>query len=128
MVIIEQALRKEPLTVYGDGKQTRSFQFVSDLVSPLLFPPAKNVSIIVLQIARTNIFYYMSFLLVQLKIYSYLRVGKEIQKQIVYIQGFEVSNLLSYFFYLVGSTIWRRKSIPRVGEKKIREVNLCQVK
>jgi dTDP-D-glucose 4,6-dehydratase len=29
-----QALRKEPLTVYGDGKQTRSFQYVSDLVSP----------------------------------------------------------------------------------------------
>jgi len=28
-----QALRKEPMTVYGDGKQTRSFQFVSDLVS-----------------------------------------------------------------------------------------------
>lgn len=28
-----QALRKEPLTVYGDGKQTRSFQYVSDLVS-----------------------------------------------------------------------------------------------
>ena len=33
-----QALRKEPMTVYGDGKQTRSFQFVSDLVSfSLLF-------------------------------------------------------------------------------------------
>ena len=30
-----QALRKEPLTVYGDGKQTRSFQYVSDLVSIL---------------------------------------------------------------------------------------------
>ncbi|KDO87218.1 hypothetical protein CISIN_1g0134671mg [Citrus sinensis] len=29
---VAQALRKEPLTVYGDGKQTRSFQFVSDLV------------------------------------------------------------------------------------------------
>jgi len=28
-----QALRKEPLTVYGDGKQTRSFQYVSDLVN-----------------------------------------------------------------------------------------------
>jgi nucleoside-diphosphate-sugar epimerase len=28
-----QALRKEPMTVYGDGKQTRSFQYVSDLVS-----------------------------------------------------------------------------------------------
>jgi UDP-glucuronate decarboxylase len=30
-----QALRKEPLTVYGDGKQTRSFQYVSDLVIKL---------------------------------------------------------------------------------------------
>lgn len=29
---IQQALRHEPLTVYGDGQQTRSFQFVSDLV------------------------------------------------------------------------------------------------
>ncbi|KAM3373640.1 hypothetical protein P3S68_012354 [Capsicum galapagoense] len=26
-----RVLRKEPLTVYGDAKQTRSFQFVSDL-------------------------------------------------------------------------------------------------
>ena len=29
---IGQALRGEPLTVYGDGSQTRSFCFVSDLV------------------------------------------------------------------------------------------------
>jgi dTDP-glucose 4,6-dehydratase len=29
---IAQALRGEALTVYGDGKQTRSFQYVSDLV------------------------------------------------------------------------------------------------
>src|SRR5215468_8081650 len=29
---IDQALRGEPITVYGDGKQTRSFQYVSDLV------------------------------------------------------------------------------------------------
>lgn len=29
---IGQALRGEPLTVYGDGSQTRSFQFVEDLV------------------------------------------------------------------------------------------------
>ena len=29
---IAQALRHEPLTVYGDGSQTRSFQYVADLV------------------------------------------------------------------------------------------------
>jgi dTDP-glucose 4,6-dehydratase len=29
---VAQALRNEPLTVYGDGSQTRSFQYVSDLV------------------------------------------------------------------------------------------------
>jgi dTDP-glucose 4,6-dehydratase len=29
---ISQALKREPLTVYGDGSQTRSFCFVSDLV------------------------------------------------------------------------------------------------
>jgi dTDP-glucose 4,6-dehydratase len=29
---IGQALKHEPLTVYGDGSQTRSFQYVSDLI------------------------------------------------------------------------------------------------
>lgn len=29
---LSQALNGEPLTVYGDGSQTRSFQYVSDLV------------------------------------------------------------------------------------------------
>ncbi len=29
---IIQALRGEPITIYGDGRQTRSFQYVSDLV------------------------------------------------------------------------------------------------
>lgn len=29
---VQQALNKEPLTIYGDGKQTRSFCFVSDLI------------------------------------------------------------------------------------------------
>ncbi len=29
---IQQALRKEPLTIYGDGSQTRSFCYVSDLI------------------------------------------------------------------------------------------------
>ena len=32
---LQQALRHEPLTVYGDGQQTRSFQYVSDLVNGL---------------------------------------------------------------------------------------------
>jgi UDP-glucuronate decarboxylase len=33
---ITQALSNEPLTVYGDGKQTRSFCYVSDLVEGLI--------------------------------------------------------------------------------------------
>uniref|UniRef100_M8AYH3 UDP-glucuronate decarboxylase n=1 Tax=Aegilops tauschii TaxID=37682 RepID=M8AYH3_AEGTA len=33
---VAQALRKHPMTVYGDGKQTRSFQYVSDLVAGLM--------------------------------------------------------------------------------------------
>ncbi len=32
---IAQGLRGEPLTVYGDGSQTRSFQYVSDLIEGL---------------------------------------------------------------------------------------------
>jgi len=31
-----QALRNQPLTIYGDGTQTRSFQYVSDLVEGIL--------------------------------------------------------------------------------------------
>ena len=34
--LMGQALRGEPLTVYGDGSQTRSFCYVSDLVEGLL--------------------------------------------------------------------------------------------
>ena len=34
--IIVQALRNEPITVFGDGSQTRSFCFVSDLVTGLI--------------------------------------------------------------------------------------------
>ncbi|XP_043698910.1 UDP-glucuronic acid decarboxylase 1-like [Telopea speciosissima] len=33
---VAQVLRKQPMTVYGDGKQTRSFQYVSDLVDGLM--------------------------------------------------------------------------------------------
>ena len=33
---ITQALRGEPLTIYGDGSQTRSFQYVSDLVDGIV--------------------------------------------------------------------------------------------
>ena len=34
--LVSQALRGEPLTVFGDGSQTRSFCFVSDLVDGLI--------------------------------------------------------------------------------------------
>ena len=34
--LICQALRGEPLTVYGDGSQTRSFCYVSDMVDGLM--------------------------------------------------------------------------------------------
>jgi hypothetical protein len=33
---IKQALRQEPMTIYGDGKQTRSMCFVDDLVDGLM--------------------------------------------------------------------------------------------
>jgi len=33
---IIQALKNEPLTVYGDGKQTRSFQYIDDLIDGML--------------------------------------------------------------------------------------------
>jgi dTDP-glucose 4,6-dehydratase len=34
--LIGQALKNEPLTIYGDGSQTRSFQFVSDLIEGIV--------------------------------------------------------------------------------------------
>lgn len=33
---LQQALRKEPLTIYGDGSQTRSFCFVDDLIEGIV--------------------------------------------------------------------------------------------
>lgn len=33
---LAQALKGDPLTIYGDGTQTRSFQFVSDLVAGMV--------------------------------------------------------------------------------------------
>jgi UDP-glucuronate decarboxylase len=39
---IMQALKHEPITIYGSGKQTRSFQFVSDLIDGLTALMASN--------------------------------------------------------------------------------------
>ena len=33
---IIQALKNEPITIYGDGKQTRSFCFIEDLIEALI--------------------------------------------------------------------------------------------
>ena len=33
---IQQAIRGEPLTIYGDGSQTRSFCYVDDLVDGII--------------------------------------------------------------------------------------------
>ncbi|CAF3213133.1 unnamed protein product [Rotaria socialis] len=41
---ILQALQNEPITVYGHGKQTRSFQYVSDLVDGLISLMNSNYS------------------------------------------------------------------------------------
>lgn len=41
---ISQALRNEPLTIYGDGKQTRSFCYVDDLVNGLCLLMESQVS------------------------------------------------------------------------------------
>ena len=59
---IVQALRNEPLTVFGDGSQTRSFQYVDDLVEGMIrlmesdFPGPVNIGnpteYTVLQLAR----------------------------------------------------------------------------
>jgi nucleoside-diphosphate-sugar epimerase len=59
---IVQALRNEPLTVFGDGNQTRSFQYVDDLVEGMIrlmesdFPGPVNIGnpteYTVLQLAR----------------------------------------------------------------------------
>jgi nucleoside-diphosphate-sugar epimerase len=41
---MSQALSGQPLTVYGQGSQTRSFQYVSDLVTGLIKLMRSNYS------------------------------------------------------------------------------------
>lgn len=41
---IVQALRNKNITVYGNGRQTRSFQYVSDLVAGLISLMNSNVT------------------------------------------------------------------------------------
>ncbi|CAJ0584821.1 unnamed protein product, partial [Mesorhabditis spiculigera] len=42
---IIQSLQKQPITIYGDGSQTRSFQYVSDLVEGLIALMNSNTAI-----------------------------------------------------------------------------------
>ncbi len=39
---IMEALKNKPITIYGDGKQTRSFQYVDDLIEAMLLFMAKS--------------------------------------------------------------------------------------
>lgn len=41
---ITQAIQNQPLTVYGSGSQTRSFQYISDLVDGLILLMRSNIS------------------------------------------------------------------------------------
>jgi nucleoside-diphosphate-sugar epimerase len=43
---IIQALQGKPITIYGAGNQTRSFQYVSDLVDGLVSLMNSNTSVI----------------------------------------------------------------------------------
>jgi UDP-glucuronate decarboxylase len=56
---IDQAINYKPLTVFGDGKQTRSFTYVTDLVDGILrtahFPSAKGEVINLGNIKETTI-------------------------------------------------------------------------
>lgn len=51
---ITQALQNIPITIYGDGKQTRSFCFVSDLVNGLFQMSQKNVKGEVINLGNPN--------------------------------------------------------------------------
>jgi UDP-glucuronate decarboxylase len=42
---ILQALQNDSITIYGSGKQTRSFQYVSDLVDGLVALMASNYTL-----------------------------------------------------------------------------------
>lgn len=39
---VTQALTGTPLTIYGDGQQTRSFQYISDLIRGKVYCPSDS--------------------------------------------------------------------------------------
>jgi len=44
-VFIEQALRGEPLTIHGDGSQTRSFTYIDDLIAGIMAASEKEAAV-----------------------------------------------------------------------------------
>jgi len=44
-VFIEQALKKEPFSIHGDGSQTRSFTYISDLIEGIMAAIAREKAI-----------------------------------------------------------------------------------
>jgi nucleoside-diphosphate-sugar epimerase len=42
--LLSQAFKNEPLTIYGDGNQTRSFQYIDDLVDGIISLLESNIN------------------------------------------------------------------------------------
>mgnify|MGYP003861960055 CR=1 FL=1 len=42
---IKQALKNEPITIYGDGKQTRTFLYINDLIDIIIFTIENDIFI-----------------------------------------------------------------------------------
>jgi UDP-glucuronate decarboxylase len=52
--LITQALRGEPLTIFGDGSQTRSFCYVDDLIEAIMRMVAPGVNVGPINLGNPN--------------------------------------------------------------------------
>jgi len=71
-VFLAQKLAKKPYTVVGDGKQTRDFTFISDIISAIICAAESNVKDEIINIGSNNT-------------YSINRVVELLEGEVVYI-------------------------------------------